>query len=240
MDERIRLIEFEEAEVEQADDAEAALRRDIADRRQRASLGCHQIHVHADFRAQFVRQLLANDDPRRLPLDGVQRLEAADLHRLLDVGHFGLEPRNDPFDGHETVLRRADDHPLPENRRRRAGHPRHLLQAADIRVVVGDAGAADLEHVDVRRGTDDAIAQFPLQAGHERERDEQRHDTDHDAESRDQRDERDEGLFAPGQQVTDRDEQLERQVHASVNAKCGMPDAESKSCITHSAFSIVH
>ena len=43
--------------------------------------------------------------------------------------------------------------------------------------------AARLQHVDVGRRTDDAVAQLALEAGHQRQRDEQSHDADHHAET---------------------------------------------------------
>ena len=97
-------------------------------------------------------------------------------------------------------------------RRRDADDARHLLQLLHLRVDVGDARTRRLEDVDVRRGAEDAVAQLALQAGHQRQRDEQRHDADHHADDRDERDERDERLLAPREQVAEGDEQLEGQI----------------------------
>ena len=66
-----------------------------------------------------------------------------------------------------------------------------------------------LPDVDVRVRAEDAIAQLLLEPGHQRERDDQRHDADRDAERRDERDDRDERLLALGEQVAQRDVQLE-------------------------------
>ena len=52
--------------------------------------------------------------------------------------------------------------------------------------------------------------QLLLQAGHERQRDDERHHADGDAERRDQRDDGDEHLPAFGQQIAERDLELER------------------------------
>src|SRR5262249_3179740 len=58
--------------------------------------------------------------------------------------------------------------------------------------------------------SEDAVAQLLLQTGHQGERDHQRHHADGDAERRDERDHRDERLFAFGEEVSKRDMKLER------------------------------
>ena len=52
----------------------------------------------------------------------------------------------------------------------------HRRSCADLGVVVGDA--AVLPDVDVRGGAEDAVAQLALQAGHQRQRDDERHHAD--------------------------------------------------------------
>ena len=105
----------------------------------------------------------------------------------------------------------AADQRLAHDRRRGADDAGHGQQLRHLGVVVLDA--AGLPDVDVRRRAEDAIAQLALQAGHQRQRDDQRHDADGDADRRDQRDDRDERLLAAGEQVAEGDEQLE--AHAS-------------------------
>jgi hypothetical protein len=62
---------------------------------------------------------------------------------------------------------------------------RQLAQAADVAIRVADA--AGLEHGDVRGRPEQPVTQLVLQAGHQRQRDEECHDPDPDPESRDQR-----------------------------------------------------
>ena len=97
---------------------------------------------------------------------------------------------------------------LADHRRRGADHAGHRAQLRDFRAVVGDAGG--LVDEDVRGRSEDARLQLALQAGHQRQRDDQRHHADGDAERRDQRDDGDEHLPAFGQQIAERDLQLER------------------------------
>ena len=62
---------------------------------------------------------------------------------------------------------------LPEDDRRRADDVRHCPQLR--RFPPSHRHAARFEDVDVRRRADDAVAQFALQSGHQRQRDEHRH-----------------------------------------------------------------
>src|SRR5262249_16984270 len=72
-----------------------------------------------------------------------------------------------------------------------------------------DAPVAELENIDMRRRADDAVAQLALEPRHQRQRDEDGHDADHEADDRDERDLRDERLLAPREQVANGNEQLE-------------------------------
>ena len=87
----------------------------------------------------------------------------------------------------------VDDERLAEDRRRRADDVRHLAQRLDLGAVVRDAASASRRRR--ARSTEDAIAQLALQAGHQRQRDDERHHADGDAERRDERDDRDERLL---------------------------------------------
>ena len=73
--------------------------------------------------------------------------------------------------------------------------------------------------VDVRIRADDAVAELLLQTGHQRQRDDERHDADGDAERRDERDDGDERLLPLGEQVAERDVELEGHVHHRRNAE---------------------
>ena len=66
-----------------------------------------------------------------------------------------------------------------------------------------------LPDVDVRGRAEDPIAQLLLEPGHQRQRDDERHHADRHAERRDERDDRDERLLALGEQIAERDVQLE-------------------------------
>ena len=81
--------------------------------------------------------------------------------------------------------------------------------------VVDDA--VRVPHVDVRVRADDAILQLQLQAGHHRQRHDDCQDADAHAEHGDERDERDERLPALGEQVPQRDVELERYIHAAIS-----------------------
>src|SRR6185503_6027399 len=61
-------------------------------------------------------------------------------------------------------------------------------------------------------GSDDAVAQLLLEAGHQRQGDHQRHHADRHAQRRDRRDDRDESLLPLREEVPEGDVQLERQL----------------------------
>ena len=204
--EAIGTVVLEEAEAEHAHDLEGTLARRHAKRRQRALRRQHFDAV-AQADTQLLREVLAKDDARHRPLDRRQRVEAPRQHRSPDVGDAGLERRIDALDREELAAAGALRQPLSEHDRRRADdtrHGAHLLTSSSA-----STQPASLEHVDMRRRPDDAIAQLALQAGHQRQHDEQRHHADGHADGGDERDERDERLFPAGQQVADGDEELE-------------------------------
>ena len=166
-----------------------------------------QLHAVADVHLQHLGQVRPDQDPRHVVRAARERVGGALAHGGLQLRDGHLAHRVDALDVDEPQTLLAGDHRLAEQRRRRALHARQLQHPLDFGVDVLDA--AGLEDVDVRRRTDDAIAQLALQSGHQRERDEQRHHADGDAEHRDQRDQRDERLLAPRQQIAQRDEELE-------------------------------
>ena len=119
-----------------------------------------------------------------------------------------------PLSVMNAALAGCGDQRLAENRRRGAQRrPAPGASFAASALVVGDAAA--LPDEDVRVRAEDAIAQLLLQPGHQRQRDDERHDADRHAERRDERDDGDERLLALGEQVAQRDVQLEGDVHAS-------------------------
>jgi len=65
----------------------------------------------------------------------------------------------------------------------------------------------------VGRRPDDPVAQLALEPRHQRKRDEKRHHAHRHAQDRDQRDERNEGLLPPGEEIPQGDEQFEGQIH---------------------------
>ena len=119
------------------------------------------------------------DARRAAPRRGVERRRGCPLCiDSLDVGDRRLERRIDALDRDERRRRSAlVISALPEHDRRGADDARHLLQLRDLGVG-SRSMPPDLADVDVRRATDDAIAQLALQPGHQRQRDEQRHHAD--------------------------------------------------------------
>src|SRR5439155_14056413 len=73
--------------------------------------------------------------------------------------------------------------------------------------VVDDAALLPDVHVRVR--SENAVAELALEAGHQRERDDERHHADNDAQRGNERDDGDERLLALGEQISERDVQLE-------------------------------
>jgi hypothetical protein len=124
-----------------------------------------------------------------------------------------LEYRVDAFHLERLRLARDRDQALAENRRRRAEDVPHLAQLLRLGVIVVDA--VRIPDVDVRVGAEDAIAELLLEPGHQRQRDDQRHDADRDPEGRDHRDHRDERLLSFGEQVPEGDVQLEGEFHSN-------------------------
>ena len=177
----------------------------------------------------FTSSTSARSVPIRIPGTSsgprVERVGGALANRGLQLRDGHLARRVDALDVDEPQALLAGDHRLAEQRRRRALHARQLQHLLDLGVDVLDA--ADLEDVDVRGRADDAIAQLALQAGHQRERDEQRHHADGHAEHRDQRDQRDERLLAPRQQIAQGDEELERHCSSLVGVDTGGLEARS-------------
>ena len=144
---------------------------------------------------------------------GLQRPEAPLLHRARQFVHLRLERRIDPFDGDELIVPGGLDQRLADQHGRRAGDVRHRLQPLRLGVDVVEALRRQLRDIDVRRRAEDAIAQLALEAGHQRDRDDQRRDAHRHAERRDHRDQRNERLLAPGHQIPKRDVHLEAHIY---------------------------
>jgi len=96
-----------------------------------------------------------------------------------------LEYRIDALDLHRLRLSRRGNEALTENRRRRADDVGDLAQLVSFGAVVGDA--AGVPDVDVRIRADDAVPELLLEAGHQRQRDDERHDADRHPERGDER-----------------------------------------------------
>jgi hypothetical protein len=89
----------------------------------------------------------------------------------------------------------------------RCQHALHLLHRLAHRLdVVQVAGAR--KHGDVRVGPEDLAADILLEPGRQRQGDDQRRHAHRDAEHRDERDERQEGLLALGQEIAQGQEQF--------------------------------
>ena len=182
--EAIGTVVLEQAEAEHAHDLEGALARRHAKRRQRA---LRRQHFDAITQAdpQLLREVLAQDDARHRPLDRRQRVEAPRQHGSPDVGHPGLERRIDALDREELAAAGALRQPQAEHDRRRGHDTRHGAHLPDL--LVGLTQPSSLEHEDVRLRSDDAITQLALEAGHQRQHDEERHHADGHADGGDQR-----------------------------------------------------
>ena len=204
-------IDLVQAQAEESRDAQPARARNHPHRRQRP-LGREDRHGVAHSHRQLRGQILPNQNAVRFVFGPRgQRVQAAAPHRADDVGDLRLERRIDALDLNRQRILAGGDQALTEDLRRRADDVRHLAQLLGLRVVVGDA--ARVPDVDVRVGADDAIAQLLLESGHQRQRDDQRHDADRHAERRDERDDRDERLLALGEQIAERDVEFEGDVH---------------------------
>ncbi len=111
-----------------------------------------------------------------------------------------------PFQSHALRdRRRHGQHAEADDGRRRADHLRpRPARRRDVEL------AGHLTHVHVRGRADDPVAHFGLDAGHEAERDDERHDPDTHPGDRHRRDQRNERLPAAGGQIAARDEPGER------------------------------
>jgi len=87
-------------------------------------------------------------------------------------------------------------------------------ELADLGAVILDP--AGLPDVDVRGRPENAVAQLTLQTCHQRQRDDQRHDADRDANGGDERDKGDERLLPARQEVAKGDEELETHARSPV------------------------
>jgi hypothetical protein len=165
---------------------------------------------------QLLREIGAQQDLRGVT-GLLQRRDAAALHRPPDIRHTLFEGGIDALDAEERLGLLAGDQALAQDGGRRSHDVRLLAQALHVGAVVRNP--AGPEHVDVRGGAQDPVAQLPLQAGHEREGNHQRHDANDHTEGGDGGDDRDERLLAPGKEVAQGDVQLEGEVHGSTDAR---------------------
>ena len=183
-------VELVHADLEDADEPEAAHARQRPGRRHRA-LRRDQHDAVADLQPERTCELVAEHDAE---LAGHEVLQRPLAHVPADVGHLVLERRIDAAHDDAAVDVAHRQHALPEHvgrctlharvlaRRRRDRLPhRKLRQAADL---------------DVRGDREDARAQLLLESVHHRQHDDQRRDAERDARHRDQRDERDEAVAA--------------------------------------------
>ena len=134
----------------------------------------------ADFHRQLVGEVASDDDSLRPTWLAHQRVEAARLHRATHVRDRRLQLRVHALDLQRQVLGGARDEAHPLHHGCGADDVGQLANALEVPLGVFDA--ADLEHVDVRRRSDETIAQLALQAGHQREGDEESHHPDGDAQ----------------------------------------------------------
>ena len=94
---------------------------------------------------------------------------------------------------------------------------RHLPESIDFGPCIDNAARLPHEHVRIR--PEDPIAQLRLQAGHQRQRDHERHDANGDAERRDQRNDRNERLLPLGEQISEGNVEFEGHVHSVASRK---------------------
>jgi hypothetical protein len=171
-----------------------------------------QVHARRDQRdrvahgdAQRLRQVDAENHAvaaaRRAVGQGVQ---AAHDDGAADLGDLRFERRVDDLHAHGLAVRsRRLEQAQPADRRRGA-HDARRLHAGELLPEI--AVAAGLVDVDVRGRPHDPIAHLPLDARHQRERDDHRGHADADAENRHRRDDRDERLASSRGQVAAGDE----------------------------------
>ena len=214
-DEAVGAVILPPPQVEDADHLKTLRPRYQPHRRRNHPLRRQHRDGVADRSAQGARQVLADDHSAE---DAVARLgqrrEAAPPDRVGDLRDLRLEHRIDPLEGDERVDAGGRSHPAPEHRRSRRDDARHLDELRDLRLVIDEAPAEKLLHVDVGGRPDDLVPQLLLHAGHQGEGDDQGHDPDRHPQRGDGGDHRDERLPAPGQQVAGRDVELEGQRHA--------------------------
>ena len=140
--------------------------------------------------------------------EGVQ---APALQGAHDVGDLRLERRVDALDLNRQRILAGGNQPLTEDLGRGADDVRDPDQPVGLGLIVGDPPL--FPHVYVRVRADNAIAQFLLESCHQGKRDDDSHDAHGDAQRRDERNHRDERLLPLGEQIPERDVQLEGDVH---------------------------
>jgi hypothetical protein len=106
------------------------------------------------------------------------------------------------------MIRRTGNHRLAHHRGCRADYASQCPNLRDFRRVVLDA--LGLVDEDMRRRAENAILQLALQPRHQRQRHDQRHHANGDAERRDKGNDGDEDLAPFGQQIAERNLQLKR------------------------------
>ena len=205
-------VELVQAQIEDADDPQPGPPRHRAHRRQAALRREHGNRV-ADVDGELRRQVLSENHAAE---DAIAERCGQGGHRSLgdrtrQVGDARFERGIDPLERDERFLARRRHQRFADDRRGRPDDVRQLAKPDGLGLVVHDA--AGLEHIHVGLRPEDAIAQFLLQAGHQRQRDHHRHHADDDAERGDERDDGQQRLLAFRQQVPERDMELERHVH---------------------------
>ena len=189
-------------------DPESPRARHHAHRRQRP-FGRQQRHRVADRQPQVPGQVHADQDAGHIFLGArLQVAHAPRRHRAPQVGDLGFQRRVDALERHKRIAALGAQQRLAQNGRRRADHAVQGAQLGDLLAVV-HAEAVALPHVDVRASAEDPVAQLSLQPGHQRQRDDERRHAHRDAKGRDERDDRDERLLAPRQQVAEGDVEFE-------------------------------
>ena len=170
-----------------------------------------RLHHHdvPDVDGKLRGHILAQENPiRRLFAARIQVGQLARGDRFGNVGHRRFERHVDAFQADEGFVPGGRRHErFAENGGRGTFHVRDLPQLRNLRLVIGDTRS--LEHEYVGCGAEDPIAQLSQQPCHQRERHHERHHPDHDAERRHQRDDGDERLPAPRQQIAESDVEFE-------------------------------
>jgi hypothetical protein len=111
-------------------------------------------------------------------------VDAAAAHRAGQIGDLRLQRGIDAFDLQRGGARTGRDEAEAVHRGGGADDVRQAEQLLRLRVIVEDA--ALLPHVHVRVRSKNPIPQLPLQPRHQRQRDDERHDADDDAQRRDE------------------------------------------------------